>query len=33
VLIGLVNVSLYFRGRFFREQTAAAATEGWGGGP
>jgi ACR3 family arsenite transporter len=28
VLIGLVNVSLYFRGRFFREQTAAAATEG-----
>jgi ACR3 family arsenite transporter len=24
VLIGLVNVSLYFRGRFFREQPAAA---------
>jgi ACR3 family arsenite transporter len=33
VLIGLVNVSLYFRGRFFREQTAAAAVDGWGGGP
>ncbi len=26
VLIGLVNVSLYFRGRFFRAQTAAATT-------
>jgi len=33
VLIGLVNVSLYFRGRFFREQTAAAAADGWGDGP
>jgi ACR3 family arsenite transporter len=33
VLIGLVNVSLYFRGRFFREQMAAAAADGWGGGP
>ncbi len=27
VLIGLVNVSLYFRGRFFGEQTTAAAAD------
>jgi len=33
VLIGLVNVSLYFRGRFFGEQTTAAAADSCGGGP